>query len=50
MFSVNVGLSVIRPYYAFSVEEEEHAQTEEQVNQDRVYAVDAAVVRVMKTR
>ncbi|KAF8382850.1 cul-4 [Pristionchus pacificus] len=30
--------------------EEEHAQTEEQVNQDRVYAVDAAVVRVMKTR
>ncbi|GMT32157.1 hypothetical protein PFISCL1PPCAC_23454 [Pristionchus fissidentatus] len=30
--------------------EEEHAATEEQVNSDRMYAIDAAIVRVMKTR
>jgi cullin-4 len=30
--------------------EEERGQTEEKVFQDRVYVVDAAIVRIMKTR
>ncbi|CAD5233250.1 unnamed protein product [Bursaphelenchus xylophilus] len=30
--------------------ESEHRQTEEQVNQDRQYQIDAAIVRIMKTR
>uniref|UniRef100_A0A1I7XUR6 Cullin-4 n=1 Tax=Heterorhabditis bacteriophora TaxID=37862 RepID=A0A1I7XUR6_HETBA len=54
-FTVNSGLQEMRYRIRISEvqmkeTEEEHKQTEEQVNQDRQYQIDAAVVRIMKTR
>ena len=54
-FVLNSSFS--NPHYRIKVNaiqiketEEERGQTEEKVFQDRVYVVDAAVVRIMKTR
>ncbi|GMR31866.1 hypothetical protein PMAYCL1PPCAC_02061 [Pristionchus mayeri] len=49
--SLNVSLYRIKiSQVQLKETEEEHAATEEQVNQDRTHCIDAAIVRVMKTR